>query len=52
MWRKNKMIINRLTDKQRVDKLEDKGFTWFEIADLLSKSYEEVRSLAEEGEVE
>ena len=33
--------------QDKVNKLEEKGFNWFEIAELLDISYEEVREILE-----
>ena len=35
---------------EKIKKLEDKGFDWFEIADLISISYDEVRAISEESD--
>ena len=47
---KSKMPSYFKNDKEKVDRLENAGFNWLEIAELLSMSYEEVRRLAEEDE--
>ena len=46
----NYRIENKMMTQDKVNKLEEKGFNWFEIAELLDISYEEVRELAEESE--
>lgn len=37
--------------KEKIQQLEEKGFNWLEIAELLSISYEEVRAISEEEEI-
>ncbi len=39
-----------MTLKEKITLLEEKGFTWFKIADILDTSYEEVRYVSEYGE--
>lgn len=39
-----------MTLKEKVTVLEEKSFDWFEIAEILSKTYDEVRYISEEGE--
>jgi len=36
--------------KEKIIALEEKGFTWFKIADILDISYDEVRHISEFGE--
>ena len=36
-----------LSKKEKVSALEAKNFNWFEIADLLDMTYDEVRGLSE-----
>ncbi len=38
----------KMDNKKRIVTLEQAGFNWLEIADLLNIRYEEVRELAEE----
>ena len=38
--------------KEKIRRLENKGFDWLEIADLLDVSYEEVREISEEADEE
>ena len=41
---------DKMTLKEKVTVLEEKGFTWFKIADILSTTYDEVRYEAENEE--
>ena len=36
-----------MTLKEKITKLEEKGFNWFEIAEILDTTYEEVRGISE-----
>lgn len=37
-----------MTDKEKITQLSDKDFNYFEIADLLGMTYEQVRTLSED----
>jgi len=39
-----------MTIKEKIIRLENVGFTWFEIADILDITYDEVRYIATEKE--
>ena len=39
-----------MTDKEKITSLSEKGFNWFEIADLLNMSYDEVRRIDEDDQ--